>query len=195
MLKLDDKRLRDDAGYRFYYLSHFMDMTVRDIEAIRKSAELLVPMLPTIVEVIYTKLFQYDCTKKHFLFASEGYRGEVPFDMRDLHLDHPLMLYRRKHLEEYLEAILQSEWDSNLVLYMDIIGAMHTSHAGREEIDIPLVHMNAMMGFIHVALTDIIMSFSISDIDKHDMVIAYSKFLSIQHDFIARHYECEDKTK
>jgi hypothetical protein len=190
MLRVNEEKLETDIGYRFYYMSDFVDMTARDVEAIRQSSVLLIPMLPTIVSVIYTKLFQYDCTKRHFLMASHGYRGEVPYDMAELTLDHPIMLYRRKHLEEYFEAVLLSEWDSNLVVYMDIIGAMHTKMAGKKEIDIPLIHMNAMMGFLHVAITDIIMSMSISEVDKHDMVIAYSKFLAIQQDFIVRHYEC-----
>lgn len=190
MLNIDEKRLEDDSGYRFYYMSDFVDMTARDVEAIHKSAELLIPMLPTIVSVIYTKLFQYDCTKRHFLLPSSGYRGDIPFNMSELHLEHPLIVYRRKHLEEYFEAILLSEWNSNLVVYMDIIGAMHTKMAGNAAINIPLVQMNAMMGFLHVAITDIIMSMSIPDIDKHDMVLAYSKFLAIQQDFIVRYYEC-----
>jgi len=193
MLRVDEAKLETDIGYRFYYVSDFVDMTARDVEAIRKSAGLLVPMLPTIVSVIYTKLFQYDCTKRHFLMASVGYRGDVPYDMDELTLEHPIMLYRRKHLEEYFEAVLLSEWDSNLVLYMDIIGAMHTKDAGTKAISIPLVQMNAMMGFLHVAITDVIMSMSISEVDKHNMVIAYSKFLSIQQDFIVRHYECEEE--
>ena len=39
-------------------------------------------------------------------------------------------------------------YDGKMVSYLDMVGKMHTPKAGSKELDVPLVQMNALMGFV-----------------------------------------------
>lgn len=75
---IDEPRLESDLGYRFEYLTDFMEFSSEDIETIHGAAEALAPLVPSLVDAVYDKLFQYDATKRHFVSRQSGYEGEVP---------------------------------------------------------------------------------------------------------------------
>jgi uncharacterized hydantoinase/oxoprolinase family protein len=87
---------------------------------------------------------------------------------------------------------MQSEFDSNLVNYVDVIGKIHTNKAGNPMVDVPLVQMMATLGFVGAALMDTLMLIDVNSKDKHDMVVAFTKFIFIQTDFIAKYYQCKN---
>ena len=86
---------------------------------------------------------------------------------------------------------MESEFDSNLVNYVDVIGKIHTSKSGNPAVHVPLVQMMATLGFVGAAVMDTIMVLDINAKDKHDIVVAFTKFIFIQTDFIARYYQCQ----
>lgn len=66
-----------------------------DIEAIKAVADQMRPLVPVVVDAVYTKLFTFDITKKHFLPKNEGFDGpttghnQVATSLEDLTLDNP----------------------------------------------------------------------------------------------------------
>ena len=56
-------------------------------------------------------------------------------------------------------------------------------------LDVPLVQMNALMGFVATALTATILSLGLERDTETRTVLAFEKLLWIQNDLISRHYE------
>ena len=180
MKRIDEAALETDSGYRFWYLTDFMGMEAKDVMALHKAAPFLMPYIPTLVAIVYNKLFEYDCTKRHFMHGPMNYAGKTPRSVEDLTLDSDLMKLRQKHLQDYFQALMESEFDSNLVNYVDVIGKIHTSKSGNPAVHVPLVQMMATLGFVGAAVMDTIMVLDINAKDKHDIVVAFTKFIFIQ---------------
>jgi hypothetical protein len=73
--------------------------------------------------------------------------------------------------------------------YLDLVGKIHTPAAGSRDLDVPLVQMNALMGFVATALTATILSLGLERDTEKRTVLAFEKLLWIQNDLISRHYE------
>ncbi len=65
---------------------------------------------------------------------------------------------------------------------------MHTPKAGNPHISVPLVQMNALMGFVADAVNATILGSALPADAKTSAVRAFSKLLWIQNDLINRHY-------
>ena len=77
--------------------------------------------------------------------------------------------------------------DSAACLVQD--GKIHTPKAGNDEIDVPLVQMNALMGLISDQLVQAVMESPLSAEDRLETLRAFNKLLWIQNDLINRHYQ------
>ncbi|KAJ1825911.1 hypothetical protein LPJ70_007888, partial [Coemansia sp. RSA 2708] len=62
MKHIDHDSLYTDLEYRFNHVSEFIGFTSEDQELIRKSGSVVAGLVPTIVDAVYDKLFQYDIT-------------------------------------------------------------------------------------------------------------------------------------
>lgn len=185
---IDESRLESDLEYRFQYLCEFMGFGAEDIKAIHGSAPLLAPLVDAIVDAVYVKLFQYDATKRHFVPRQHGYEGNVPQNLDELRLDHEQIKFRKAHLGGYLKKLVTAPYDAKLVTYLDMVGKMHTPKAGAAHINVPLVQMNALMGFVADALLGIIMSADLPLEQRVATAKAFNKLLWLQNDLIVRHY-------
>lgn len=56
-------------------------------------------------------------------------------------------------------------YDGTMLNYLDVVGKIHTPKAGSPELDVPLVQMNALMGFVSDALVSTIFGLGL---DKRD---------------------------
>jgi hypothetical protein len=72
--------------------------------------------------------------------------------------------------------------------YLDMVGKIHTSKAGNPEIDVPLVQMNALMGFVADALFATIIGLGLEPAEERRAIRAFNKLLWLQNDLINRHY-------
>lgn len=185
---IDEKRLETDTDYRVGYLAQFMGFGASDIEAIHEAAAHLAPLVPALVDAVYVQLFSFDATKRHFLTRNEGYKGEIPESLEALTLDHPQIKFRKEHLSGYLVRLVTGSYDSKMNSYLDMVGKIHTNKAGNPSVVIPLVQMNALMGFVNDALVATLLSLDIPCAKKTQMVRAFGKLLWIQNDLITRHY-------
>ena len=188
MQSIDESRLETDLEYRFAYLAEFMGFGDADAAIIHESADLLGPLIPHLVDGVYEKLHSYDCTWRHFLPRHHGYDGEVAASLEDLPLDHPQIQYRKQHLVRYLERLVTAAYDGKMASYLHAVGSIHTPHAGNARISIPLVQMNALLGFLADAITAALLDSNLPGEKKTGAIRAFTKLLWLQSDFITRHY-------
>lgn len=189
MLQIDEERLESDLGYRFEYLAEFMGFGPEDIEAIHGSASALAPLVPGLVDAVYEKLHSYDATWRHFVPRQSGYEGLIPKGIDDLTMEHEQIKFRKEHLGRYLVSLVTRAYDGKMVAYLDMVGKMHTPKAGSKSLDVPLVQMNALMGFVADAFTATIMSLGLERSQELRTVRAFQKLLWLQNDLITRHYQ------
>lgn len=188
MRHIDEPRLESDLPYRFEYLTEFMGFSPDDIDAIHASAEYLAPLVPALVDAVYDKLFSYDATKRHFMPKQAGYDGELPTDLEALGHDHPQIKFRKNHLAAYLTKLVTAAYDLGTVRYLDMVGRIHTADAGNPSIVVPLVQMNALMGFVSDAVIATLQGVDAPRERKDAMIRAFNKLLWLQNDLITRHY-------
>lgn len=159
-----------------------------DVEVVHGSAVHLGPLVPGLVDAVYDKLFSYDATKRHFVPRQSGYEGAVPSDVNSLAQDHEMIQFRKQHLGRYLTALVTKPYDGKMLEYLDRVGKIHTPRAGSDQLDVPLVQMNALMGFVADALLATILGLDISNEQKVAMARGFNKLLWLQNDLINRHY-------
>lgn len=191
MQHIDEERLESDLQYRFAYLAEFMQFGPDDVDAIHGAASHLAPLVPTLVDAVYDKLFSYDSTKRHFMPRQSGYDGPLPDDLETLSQDHEQIQFRKAHLGRYLEALVTKDYNDKMVGYLDIVGKIHTPKAGSESLNVPLVQMNALMGFVSDALLGTILSLGLDRETELKTLRAFNKLLWLQNDLITRHYQAE----
>ena len=75
-----------------------------------------------------------------------------------------------------------------MVSYLDSVGKIHTFKAGSIELNVPLVQMDALMGFVSDALLGAIIDLPLESKSKAATVRAFNKLLWLQNDLIVRHY-------
>ena len=189
MQHINEPRLEKDLSYRFGYLIEFIGFGEQDIQAIHGAAGALGPLVPSLVDAVYDKLFGYDATKRHFLPRQSGYEGDIPTDLASLTQDHELIQFRKQHLGRYLVALVTKPYDGTMVEYLDLVGKIHTPKAGSKELNVPLIQMNALMGFVSDALVHTILSLNLPRPQEAATLRGFNKLLWIQNDLIARHYQ------
>jgi hypothetical protein len=188
MKRIDEPRLEEDLGYRFGYLAEFMGFGPDDVAAVHAAAPHLAPIVGSLVDAIYLKLFAYDATKRHFVPRQFGYEGEAPKDLESLTLDHPQIAFRKDHLTRYLVKLVTAPYDGKMVSYLDLVGKIHTPKAGSKALSVPLVQMNALMGFVAVAIQEAVLGLPLDAPTKAKTAAAFSRLLWLQNDLIVRHY-------
>jgi len=189
MIHVNEQRLESDLGYRFQYTSEFMGFGAEDVAAIHAAAPVLAPVVPTLVDAVYEQLQRYDATWRHFVPRQTGYEGAVLKTLEEVTQDHEMIRFRKEHLARYLTALVSKPYDGKMVAYLDMVGKMHTSKAGAQELIVPLVQMNALLGFVADALTNTILSLSLERQQEIRTLRAFGKLLWLQNDLINRHYQ------
>ena len=188
MQHIDEARLETDLQYRFGYLAEFMGFGQEDIDVVQGAAPLLAPVVPLLVDAVYEKLHNYDATWRHFVPRQAGYDGPVAPTIDSLKIDDPTIAFRKQHLGRYLAHLVTAPYDHKMAIFLDMVGKMHTPKAGNPELNVPLIQMNALLGFVHDAINATILGFDIPDEAKAKAIRSFSKLLWIQNDLISRHY-------
>ncbi|MDZ4687187.1 MAG: protoglobin family protein [Planctomycetaceae bacterium] len=188
MQHIDEPRLETDLAYRFDYLTKFMGFTGDDIAAIHGAAEPLGPLVPGLVDAVYDKLYAYDATWRHFIPKQFGYEGLTPAALVQLTMDHPQIKFRKEHLTRYLVTLVTKPYNAKMLDYLDMVGKIHTNKAGSADITVPLVQMNALMGFVADAFHATILDLGLDRATEVRTLRAFSKLLWLQNDLITRQY-------
>ena len=189
MTHIDEPRLERDLGYRFDYVARFIGFGAEDAATVHAAAEKLAPLVPVLVDAVYNKLVQQDATWRHFLPRQHGYEGPIPERLDELTMDHPQIAYRKQHLARYLAVLVTRPYDGKMAEYLNMVGKIHTPKAGSKAIDVPLVQMNALMGFVADALTATILGLGLDRDAEVKTLRSFGKLLWIQNDLITQHYQ------
>jgi len=188
MTTVDEPKLESDLQTRFAYLAEFIGFGPADVAAVHGAAPALAPLVPGLVDAVYAKLFTYTATWRHFLPRQHGYGGDIPADLAHLTPDHPQIAFRKDHLGRYLVTLVTKPYDAKMAEYLDMVGKMHTDKAGAKQINVPLVQMNALMGFVADALVATVFGLNLPRETEVATLRAFNKLLWIQNDLIVRHY-------
>ena len=164
-------------------------VSAKTTSAIHGATTHLGPLVPGLVDAVYDKLFEYSSTKRHFVPRQSGYEGETPDDIETLTVDHEMIEFRKQHLRRYLTRLVTEPYDASMLRYLDAVGKMHTPKAGSAELDVPLVQMNSLMGFVSDALLATILGLGLDANTQARTVLAFNKLLWLQNDLISRHYQ------
>jgi hypothetical protein len=191
MKHINEARLESDLAYRFGYLTEFMGFNQSDVAAIHAAAPLLAPLVPTLVDAVYNKLASYSSTWRHFVPRQTGYEGPLPDGVETLTQEHEQIQFRKTHLARYFAALVTKPYDGKMVGYLDLVGKMHTPKAGSPELNVPLVQMNALLGFVADVLTGVILDLELDRDTERRTLRAFCKLLWVQNDLITRHYQAE----
>lgn len=112
---------------RVAYARLFVNFTADDAAALHASKPYLAPLVPTVVDAVYTKLFEFTITSQAFVPRQTGYAGEVPESVKDLNLDHPQIKFRKDFLAGYIAKLVTMDYADNKAWeYLDKVGRMHT---------------------------------------------------------------------
>ena len=189
---IDHAKLYSDLLYRFEYVSSFVGLGESDIKAIKDSAPLIAPLVPVIVDAVYTKLFSFDITRNIFLKPGEGFHGKVASTAKELSLDDPQIKFRKDFLAKYLVKLVTAEYDAKFVAYLDRVGRIHSATPGKESrINVEYIHINALFGWLHGFLAetiDTLPQLQDKPAVRAKTLAAFSKLLWIQNDFFAMYY-------
>lgn len=118
---------------RIQYLRDFIEFSAEDAAMLHAAAPVVAPLVPTVVDMVYTKLLSFDITAKAFVPRQTGYEGSaVPTSVEELTADHPQIKFRKDFLKAYLVKLVSMDYaDIKSWEYLDKVGLMHTGEAGR----------------------------------------------------------------
>ena len=191
-----------DLPSRQSYTQSFLAFAPTDGSAIQASGPFIKPLIPTILNNIYTKLLSYDITAAAFvpkLGRSDASDAEQePSAPQQLSLDHPHIKRQMGFLRGYLLRLTaSSDWtpDSEVWVYMDKVAVMHTGEPGfkhraaRPELRVDYMHMALLLGYVEDIVIGAVMNMEELDSDTKSAVVrAWNKVLWIQNDLFSRHY-------
>jgi hypothetical protein len=104
-----------DLPTRVAYLKSFINFNQADVKALEAATPLLAPLIPAILDAVYSKLLKYDITAAAFVPKNTDFEGEPPKSIDDLSLEHPQIALRKDflkvsplevHLSQFLPVFL-----------------------------------------------------------------------------------------
>ncbi|KAI9139987.1 Protoglobin-domain-containing protein [Paraphysoderma sedebokerense] len=178
MQHIDREKLYTDLSYRIQYVTKFVDFGEEDRQVIKKSAAIIAPLVPAVVDGVYVKLFSFDITKAHFLPKMEGYEGKVISSLTDLQQDSDQIKFRKDFLSRYLVKLVTAEIDEKMIKYLDYVAKIHVSFPGKKSrINVEYIHINALLAYVENVLIDAISTSTLDAVTKKKAILAFNKLL------------------
>ncbi|KAF9262300.1 hypothetical protein L218DRAFT_945405 [Marasmius fiardii PR-910] len=198
--EIDEKLLRNHLPSRIAYVTDFLNFGTNDAEAIKEVAPLVNSIIPSMVDGMYAKLFEFDITKKVFMQRNEGFAGDLPKRLEDLTLDSSQIIFRKVFMKSWARRVLTADYSSDGTwAYMDKVGVMHTGASpfkhqqalGIPPLNVPYRDCALMLGHVLELLQTSIFSLPDSKLALHRKIAAVNaitKVIWIQNDLFSRHY-------
>jgi len=99
MQHISSSALSSDLPSRISYLSSFLELSAEDGEALRAAKPLVAPLIPTILDAVYTKLLSFDITAQAFVPKNTDFEGETVGSVQELTIEHPQIALRKDFLK------------------------------------------------------------------------------------------------
>lgn len=199
------------------YTLSFLSLTPTDGSLINASAPHLVPLLPTILDAVYTKLLSYDITSQAFApIRPNDQNGRwSPNDEKSAvgepHLQHENILRRKDFLRAYLLKLAKNEdWtaDSKIWQYMDDVAVLHTGSLPASKISnasrgkarpkhavprVEYIHLGLLLAYVEELVASAVMDLDGVEVEtKKGVILAWNKLLWVQNDLFARRYVVDE---
>ncbi|KAF8866778.1 hypothetical protein BDZ45DRAFT_667463 [Acephala macrosclerotiorum] len=187
----------EDLPSRISYLSSFLELTPSDSEALLAAKPLVAPLVPTILDAVYTKLLSFDITAQAFVPRNSDYEGELVKSVQELTLEHPQIAMRKDFLKNYLVKLVSTpdlSPTSPFWTYLNNVGIMHTGLPGfkhrahKPELRVEYIHMSVLLGYVVDIVVGAVFEMDIDNAMKGRVIRALNKVVWIQNDLFARHY-------
>ncbi|CCM05568.1 uncharacterized protein FIBRA_07795 [Fibroporia radiculosa] len=194
--EVDPILLKNSLDDRIAYLTDFLNFTSHDQDVILKVAPSVHDIIPSLVDDMYAKLFEFDITKKVFMTRNHGFDGPLPEKLEDLALDSAQIVF----MKAWARRVLTADYSSGKTwAYMDKVGIMHTGVSpfkhqrtmGIAPLNVPYRDCALTLGFVQNILQTAILRLpeeTASMQTKVDAVAAINKVIWIQNDLFSRHY-------
>ncbi|KAE9400763.1 hypothetical protein BT96DRAFT_965180, partial [Gymnopus androsaceus JB14] len=196
--EIDPVLLRTSLEDRINYVKDFIMFGKTDQDILNKVAPMVNDLIPSVVDDLYAKLFEFDVTKQIFLQRNEGFDGPIPSKLEDLTLDSAQLIYRKIFMKSWARRVLTSDYSSGKTwAYMDKVGIMHTgikSFKHRNHVSplhVPYRDCALSLGWVQTVLQTAILKISDEELSSSEKILAIaavSKIMWIQNDLFARHY-------
>lgn len=185
---VDEAALETDVEYRFRYVRNFVGLTASDVEAVRASSHLLREKMPQLADSLLTKLLETDETMRFFVPTDEARNARRSDSSQKLTLDHPRLLQIRQNVIQFLDQLVSGQYDEPTFAFeLDKIGASH-ARADRADAKVPIMQINAMMGFLSDRLMAKARSLGLPHDREIALITALQKLIWIQMNMMVRHY-------
>ncbi|KAJ1736495.1 hypothetical protein LPJ72_001367 [Coemansia sp. Benny D160-2] len=189
---IDHDRLYTDVQYRHDYVSDFIEFSKKDQDLIHQSATVVAALVPTIVDAVYDKLFNYDITWGHFAQDQDGLKisDEKSKNVSNVTMGSEVITFRKTMLTKYLKKLVTSDWNLSYLKYLDWVGHIHTTTPMKKSsINVEYIHCNALFGFLSGMIVDALQKCTEWDDATRDSIIqAYVKFFWMQNDLFSKYY-------
>ncbi|KAF9352614.1 hypothetical protein BGX26_009594 [Mortierella sp. AD094] len=194
MQHIERAQLYQDPVYRFQYVAKFMDFGEEDIQAIKGAAELIKPLVPSVVNAVYSKLHQFDITWDIMAKRHEGFTpsGKVIEQSSQLTENAEQIKFRKDMLTRYFGKLLSDPYDEKMIKYLEYVARIHTdTPTKKSKINVDLIHINALLGYVETVLIGGVKSLNLDRDTEYKAIAAFGKLLWIQNDFFIKFY-CRD---
>ncbi|KAF9585466.1 hypothetical protein BGW38_002257 [Lunasporangiospora selenospora] len=191
MQHIERSQLFTDPIYRFQYVANFLDFGDDDVDAIKGAAELIKPLVPTVVNAVYAKLHKYDITWAVMAKRHEGFvpKDKVIENTSDLSEDAEQIKFRKDMLSRYFAKLLENPYDERMIKYLEYVARIHTDTPGKKsKINVDLIHINVLLGYVETVLIGGIKSLNLDRDTEYKAIAAFGKLLWIQMDFFIKFY-------
>ena len=187
--------------HRLSYTLSFLSLTPSTGASINASAPYLGPLIPTVLDAVYTKLLSYDITAASFMPPTQPSETSTPQSPTELSLNHAHIRRQKTFLKAYLLKIATNEdWSptASIWTYMDKVAMMHTGvqrGGKRPELRVEYMQLGLLLGYVEDIVTEAVMAIDDLDVNaKGDVVRAWNKVLWVQNDLFARRYVIDRAT-
>ncbi|KJA24041.1 hypothetical protein HYPSUDRAFT_548829 [Hypholoma sublateritium FD-334 SS-4] len=192
----------NDLPTRIQYLRDFIGFNSEDAAALHTARDVVAPLVPTVVDVVYEKLLSFDITAKSFIPRQTGFTGETPTKLSDLNAEAPQIKFRKDFLANYLVKLVTMDYSKEQSWeYLDKVGLMHTGKTGfahrvnKPALRVELIHCSILLGYVEDILVNAVITHPDLDLaTKNAVARAANKIIWIQNDLFARHYVTEQTT-
>jgi len=198
--EIDPILLKNSLEDRIAYLTDFLNFTSHDSEVITSIAPFVNDIIPKLVDSMYSKLFEFDITKKVFMTRNHGFDGPLPEKLEDLTLDSAQIVFRKVFMKAWARRVLTADYSNGKTwAYMDKVGIMHTGVSpfkhqrtmGIAPLNVPYRDCGLTLGLVQNILQTAILQLpeeTASMQTKIEAVSAINKVIWIQNDLFSRHY-------
>jgi Protoglobin len=219
MQRISPDSITQHLPSRISYLHSFLSFhPAIDGALINSTKPLLLPLLPHLLDAVYTHLLNYDITARSFLPAQQALSpsdrsgGINEKDVRSLSLDHANIKHRQDFLRAYLARVLNNrDWspESRIWEYLDSVGRVHTgkgvTRKSGQRLRVEYIHVAALMGWLQDQITGVVMGYE-EEVKserkegegeevvmwtaekKTEVLRAWGRFWWVQNDLFARRY-------